>query len=94
MRRVMDLPGWIPAPAGATTRGGTFPTAEQVVIDEVQRVSDTHVDFSGISNSGSVTFHFPMPDKNTAEKVATILKNNNGKGLLSIAFLQIPEDQN
>jgi hypothetical protein len=66
--------------------------AEQVVINEVRRVSDRYVDFSGTWNAGSVTFHFSMLDKNTAEKVATILKNNKGKGLLSIGFHEIPKD--
>jgi ACT domain-containing protein len=88
----MDLPGWIPSYSSSKGHGGVAPTIEQILIDGVLHVADNHVDFTGTSGAGSLTFSFSIPDRDTAEKVAVILESNCGKPLLSIASIEIPKD--
>jgi|HubBroStandDraft_6_1064221.scaffolds.fasta_scaffold633826_2 hypothetical protein len=92
MRRVMDLPGWIPSYRTAKGHGGVAPTADQITIDSVLDVADNHIDFTGTSGAGSVMFTFPMPDLDTANKVAAILEDYYGKPVLSIAKVEIPAE--
>jgi hypothetical protein len=41
----------------------------------------------------SVGYHFFVPDEKTAEKVAAILTDNDGKTLLSIGAIELPPDK-
>lgn len=91
MRRVMDLPGWFPSYQSAKGHGGVAPTAEQIFIDSVLRVGDDSLVFTGTSGAGSVVFTLPMPDLDTADKVAAILQEYYGKPLLSIAEIDISD---
>jgi hypothetical protein len=43
---------------------------------------------------GGVGHHFFVPDEKTAEKVAAILTDNDGKTLLSIGTIELPPDKN
>jgi hypothetical protein len=91
MRKIEDLCGWAPFPGVATGRGSKAVNLVEVLIDEVVVVADTYIDFLGIWER-TVNFRFDIPDKETAEKVAAILRENRGKPLLSIASHPIPED--
>jgi hypothetical protein len=50
------------------------------------------VEFSCVFGDREERYHFHVPDAKTAEQVATVLKDNQGKILLSIADAPIPED--
>jgi hypothetical protein len=39
-----------------------------------------------------VSYSFPVPDKNTGEKVANILNDNRKGTLLSVATLEVPNN--
>jgi hypothetical protein len=87
VRRIKDLPGWPP-----THFSGAGPTeAGEVTIKDVLRITKDQVEFSCTVKGVERTCHFSMPDLNTAEQVAEILKKHTGKNLLAIADEPIPE---
>jgi len=93
MRKIKDLEDWVPQPGGFSGRGDRHPiTADQVVIKRVERIVGNTVEFSCVFGDREERYHFHVPDAKTAEQVATVLKDNQGKILLSIADAPIPED--
>jgi hypothetical protein len=90
MRRVMDLPGWMPNVGGV---GELFPaSADQVTIGRVLKVMHDRVEFLGKFGARTVFCGFQMPDENTARAVAGILHDNIGKTLLSIGTIEVLAD--
>lgn len=93
MLRVMDLLGWPPIPGGARSEGERSPTSlDQVTIEAVTSVMLDHVNFTCMFHERPVSYSFPVPDKNTGEKVANILNDNRKGTLLSVATLEVPNN--
>lgn len=92
--RIMDLPEWPPSHfSGSRGRGNTLPThADQVTIGEVLNVLENCVRFSCGYGSETVACSLFVPDSDSARKVATILREHEGKNLLSIREVEIPSD--
>ena len=92
--KVMDLPEWPPSHfARAKKPGDTLPThADQVTIGEVVNVLANCVRFSCGYGEETVTCSLFVPDSETAKKVASILREHEGKNLLSIRDVEIPLD--
>jgi hypothetical protein len=93
MRRIKDLTDWPPQPGGFSARGDSHPyAADQVVIKKVEGISGNIVEFSCLFGEREERYHFHAPDRKTAEQIVTVLNDNLGKLLLSIADAPIPED--
>lgn len=89
--RVMDLPGWAPNVGSGRE---LFPaSADQVSIGRVLEVKRDRVEFLCNYRARSVYCSFQMPDVNTGQKIAEILRDNAGKTLLSIGSIEIPADR-
>ena len=92
--RLMDLPGWVPQSGGAHKTGETMLYApEKVTIEGALRVLPGCVSFTCIFHGKAIGYDFWISDKKLAEKVAKILNDNRGKTLLSIGWIEIPEDE-
>ena len=92
-KRVMDLPGWPPQSGGSTKPGDIFPiSTDDVTIERVILYAHESLMFSCKFNGKSVFYNFPMLDESFAKKLATILNAHIGQKLTSIAFVEIPED--
>lgn len=91
--KVKDLPGWPPSNFGSKGFGKSIPThAQQVTIGEVLNILDDNVYFSCGYGHEVVSATFFVPDADTAQKVASILKEHKGENLLAIAQVEIPAD--
>lgn len=87
MRRIKDLPGWPPPDFSGAGPAG----AGEATIQDVLHVSKSQVQFSCTIKGAASTCSFAVPDLNTAEQVAAVLKKYRGKNLLAIADEPIPE---
>ena len=91
MLRVMDLPHWPPDSGGSFASGDRFSTsAEEVLIDEVTKVDGTKVTFTCTFDGRKLTYDFAAPSVRTAEKLATILRENVGKTLFAVGVIELP----
>jgi len=92
-RRVMDLDGWPPVSGGAYRPGNSFAiSTEQALIKDVQRVTDRNVHFTCLLEGRDQGYDLFVPNENTANKLAAILRDNVGETLFSIGMKFIPED--
>jgi len=90
----MDLAGWPPQSGGAYQRGDVFPqSTEEVTVERVIRVSESHVSFMCRFNERSIPYDFFVPNANMAEKIVKILSENHGARLFDIGFIEIPLDE-
>lgn len=93
-QRVMDLPGWPPQPGGAMKVGSVFPTStDEVNIERVVYYAQQNLMFSCKFGKESVIYHFPLLDPKNADKVSAILHDHIGQTLTSIAFVELPKDE-
>ena len=94
MKRVKDLAGWPPEPAGAfNPHGGTFAISpEQVTIKRVVRVVRSRVDFVCRFDEKELNYSFAAGEEKTAKKVEAILESNLGTTLFSNGTAEIPGD--
>jgi hypothetical protein len=95
MLRVSDLPEWPSDSSGSYSPGrDTFATgAEEPAIKDVVQVAVDTVTFRCMFRGQLLTYELPSPDARTAQEVASILRENVGKALLSIAMIEIPADK-
>jgi hypothetical protein len=96
MLRISDLPEWPPDSSGSYSPGGdTFATgAEEPAIKDVVQIAVKSVTFRCVFRGQLLTYELPTPDARTAQEVASILRENVGKAILSIAMIEIPADEN
>jgi len=92
--RVMDLAGWPPQSSGAYQRGDVFPqSTEEVTVEGVLRVGESHVSFISRFNDRSIPYDFFVRNATIAEKVVKILTENYGTRLFDIGFIEVPLDE-
>ena len=97
MRQVSDLQGWPPqGGAGAfDSRASAFSDfPELVIIQRVNRVVASRVDFTCMFKQGVVTFRFFASDPGMAKKMAAFFEENRGQSLQYIGLLPAPEPGN
>jgi hypothetical protein len=92
--RIMDLPGWPPQPSGPFARGSVFPiSTDDVYIERVVHHAHDTLMFACKFGKESVVYHFRLLDSDKANKVGEIIHAHIGDLLSSIAFVEIPPDQ-
>lgn len=93
-QRVMDLPDWPPQPCGAMKVGSVCPTStDEVNIERVVHYAHENLMFSCKFGKESVIYHFPLLDDKNADRVGAILHDHIGQTLTSIAFVELPKDE-
>ncbi|HUY81602.1 MAG TPA: hypothetical protein VMU92_07755 [Acidobacteriaceae bacterium] len=92
--KVMDLPDWPPSSfSRAIGPGDTLPThASQVTIGDIRNILENCVLFDCVYGNQTVSCSFFMPDRDTAKRVAVLLRAHKGENLLAIRQHEIPAD--
>jgi hypothetical protein len=91
MIRIMDVISDC-SPTGFEGRGMKFAVLLEVVVNDVLRVYNNHVDFSGWFDGSSVLCPAVITDKKYAEKVATALRANKGVSVAKVWAMELPAD--